>query len=421
MSIYFFLLHWLFAITIISLSWYRYKNVLHPHFIFTSFIVIFLSDFLVRGYDDESFAGIQLNDIYIYQIYILSIFAIIVYLTAQIKSTELENLAKLPIEILINQKEGVRKAIFIMGVVILLLDLFKRFNSVNWSIEQVIYESMMARGQAVWDISTLVGGNFIFSLSTQLLPYSGMAMASLVYSRYSKIKVRLLPLFIFSFVVLLLVLNGARTPVVICLASLELFIIFNQKNLISKILSIIGFLIITTILTSVMVEYRSLGYEDIVSNDVEATYHQDDSYYRAIFAYHQAEISKQFWSPVEFFYTISVNFIPRSFWPNKPLFTQEFYGDYKLEWVTTTFIGEIVAMYGAIGSLIVAPIVAILLYIILYKSLKLLKYPLGLISYILMALYVYMSLRSMPNIMFFIYLPGFSVISSWLLFNFNKE
>jgi hypothetical protein len=45
-----------------------------------------------------------------------------------------------------------------------------------------------------------------------------------------------------------------------------------------------------------------------------------------------------------------------------------------------------------------------------YRSAALLQYPLGVVAYLLVALYVYMILRSTENLIHFIYLPAFGVL-----------
>jgi hypothetical protein len=182
------------------------------------------------------------------------------------------------------------------------------------------------------------------------------------------------------------------------------------------VIGIVGAL--AAITTSAMYLYRSQGYLTNSSGEqreMELTYHQDDSYYRALFAYEHADRNIEYWDPIFFITTILVNPIPRAIWPDKPIFDEQFYGRYKLYYVTNSFLGEVVAMTGVELSLFVSPLVGFLLYSILFNAQRLLKYPVGLAAYLIVALYTYMCIRSLPNLTHFMYLPIFSMIMVLLL------
>jgi len=162
-----------------------------------------------------------------------------------------------------------------------------------------------------------------------------------------------------------------------------------------------------------MYQYRSIGFLDnkFKTRGVEFVYHQDDNFYRSIDTmHHSAETNEKHWNAIEFYYSIIVNPIPRSFWTDKPALDEKFYGNFKLWWTTIFFIGEFAAMFGPIGALILSPLYLLSLYFVLYKSARLLNKPFGLGAYIMVCLYVYMSMRSMLNLTHFIYMPAFSVV-----------
>ena len=419
MSEFIYSLYLIFAILALFISWKKNKTILHPHFLLTTIFVILISDFLVRGYDDDSIALIQKIDLYFYQIIILFILVCILYITSRINSEELEYIIHKRDYIQIPSK--VKLYVLLGSLVVFSIEIYKRLYLVEWSINQLYLESLKPRGSSIWDESANIYGNAFYALAGILFPYAAMAITPLIYEPLSSLKLKIIPVIIFLLTVFFLVLGGSRTPVVMCFATLCYYITVKQKKIISKIITTSIIAVIIAILASLMVSNRSSGYEYVNSIDQEVIYSQDDSYYRALYDYDIASKTPYRWSPIFFFYTISVNYIPKSIWPNKPTFTEEFYGEYKEVYITTSFLGESVAMFGLYGSIFFSIFIGYILYLIFYNSIRILKYPMGLVSYFLVIIYIYMCIRSLPNLTFFIYLPGFSILVSYLLSKTTKN
>jgi hypothetical protein len=127
------------------------------------------------------------------------------------------------------------------------------------------------------------------------------------------------------------------------------------------------------------------------------------------------------WSAIEFFYTVAVNPIPRFFWPGKPILLADFWGNYKAEWITISFLGELVAMFGVILGLVLSIVAALLVYFMLRRASTLISAPCGVIVYFSFVLYGYMILRSLFNITGFMYLPFFSLATLWLSIELWRE
>jgi hypothetical protein len=404
-----YLVHVLFFCGALAFSWQRSKSILHPHFMFTAMICVQLVDFLVRGYDDRNLLSIPEFQIYKLQLILLSIFGMAVFATSLISNPKLETLSR-------NAGQHLRVtanlALIIFGVALLILaaDLYKRLSTVGWSVGEVINQSLMPRGQRDWDQAQF-GGNFVFAITSIMLPLAGIASGFLLSVRGSLLRI---PAFlVLLFVLLLLVTNGSRTPVVVTIAATSMFIFLQQRSRLARtgVLALSAAAI--AVLTSLMYLFRSYGFtsnELRLQDDFELTFHMDDNYYRAIFAFDYADRGLEFWDPIFFFTTIFANPIPRAIWPNKPLFSAEFFGGYKLDYVTNLFAGEVVAMTGVYLSMVAAPLIALLLYYVLFKAQTLIRRPMGLGVYLIWALYAYMCVRSLPNLTHFLYLPFFATL-----------
>lgn len=403
---FFYLLHWIFVICAIVFSWVRSRHYLHPHFMFTLMLVVLLSDFLVRGYNDKNLISILRSDVYLYQIIILTILSAIVFTTSFVRSPRIENrLLQFHMRLYIEPK--IRRLLYIIVLVLLAADILKRFSMANWSINEVVRQSLSVRGQRDWD-QAAYSGNFVFSLTTILLPLGAVALAYLIV--VSRGINRIVALTLFTLTIAVLVTNGSRTPVTISFASLAIFAMIKQRNLSIRIVTLSMIISIWITLISAMALYRATGYQYANKPDFEINYHQDDSYYRAIFAYAYADRTGESWDPIFFTTAIIVNPIPRVIWPNKPLLTAEFFGGFKLDYVTNSFLGEIVAMTGVSFSILVAPLIGHLLYLIFFNAQRLFRYSVGLVAYLLVALYIYMCIRSLMGLVHYVYLPLFSVI-----------
>lgn len=413
-------LHWVFILLVLAFSWRRSQAVLHPHFIFTTIICVHLVDFLVRGYDDKNWKFIPEGKIYDFQLIILTIFSITVFLTSMVRSRKIEMWSRnAASHIAVGSK--VRIIIMLLILALVLAEAIKRFSTVDWSLSEVIHQSLMPRGQRDWD-QLQYSGNFLFAIITILLPLAGIAAGYLTV--VGGVLLRLIAFSSMMIILLVLITNGSRTPVVALLAFTSFFWYLQQRTTFMRLIAMAVASTAIVISTSIMYIYRSYGFvsERVhVSQDFNLIYHIDDSYYRAVFAYHHADKGVEHWDPLLFFYTIIVNPIPRVIWPNKPLLTSDFYGGYKLDYVTNLFLGEIVAMTGVYGTIIFTPIVGLLLYLILFNAQKLIKMPMGLVVYLLFALYIYMCTRSLLNLTHFFYLPAFAMIIVALLNQLQRK
>ncbi len=404
-------LHWVFVVGALMFSWRRSRHFLHPHFLFTGMLVFFLLDFLMRGYDDPNIEYIPESDLLIYQLMILSILTIIVFATSFVKYPLIESYLHFASNFSnLKLKSNARRPIFLVSFVILGAELYKRLYIVDWSLDEVIRQSLGPRGDRDWTLE-IFAGNYLFAIITILLPIAAVAAAYLFATGQRAGRVVALALFVL--VVAILVTDGSRTPVAISFFSLGLLWMLRYRSLVRRA-GIMGLAMGVMIgAFAIMYTYRSSGYIDQnnvwMENELVGSTHQDDNYYRAIYAYDYADRTGKRWDPLFFFLAIASNPIPRAIWPGKPLMDEKFYNGFKLDYVTNSFLGETVAMTGASLSVVFAPLLGFLGYLILFNSLRILRMPLGLAVYLIVALYVYMVIRSMPNAVAFAYLPAAAV------------
>jgi oligosaccharide repeat unit polymerase len=404
-------LHWAFVVGALTFSWRRFHHYLHPHFLFTVMICIFLSDFLIRGYEDGNIFFVIRDNIYSYQLMILFIFSLALLLASFARNDRIEAIVQ---RSTLHADVSLRgqKMVLLLACSILIADLLKRLISVDWSIDDVIFQSLQARGQRAWDQAAF-SGNFAFAITTILLPLAACAFSYLV--AFGKGVPRIVAIVGLALVIALLVTNGSRTPVVLALLILGALFMVRQKTLVRKMVMIAIAIGIAATLVSLMYNYRATGYvsPQVASNlELKLAYHQDDSYYRAIYSYYYSDQTGKQWDAGRFFGTVAVNPIPRALWPGKLTLDMSFYDGFKFDYVTSLFLGEAVALFGLKLSLIIAPLLAFGFYLLLYRSAHVLLRPMGLGVYFIVGLYVYMCMRSMMNMTLFIYLPLVALVAS---------
>jgi hypothetical protein len=412
-----YVLHWLVLGAMLAISWIRSRHYLHPHFMFTLMLCITPSDFLVRGYDDYNLYGIPLNTLYGYQFIVLFILLTTVVLTAFVRSAVLEHTLHTVIHNVDRPPpRRIRYLIAAVAAGLLVAELVKRLMTVDWSFDTVIFQSMMPRGQRDWD-QLQYQGNFIFAIIAILLPAAGIGFAYL--STSSKAIGRVVSLMLTLIVVVILTTNGSRTYVGIVLAALCFFWMRLRRGLAwrASVLAV-GALLVVTIFSS-MYQFRGTGYHSelrvVNEREFAFVYHQDDNYYRTLYSYDWADRTAKKLDPLYFFYAIAVNPMPRALWPEKPILDMAFFGTSREDGATTWYLGEIVAMFGVELSFILGPLIGLMLYLAMYNSQRLLRYPFGIACYLLMTLYIYMCLRSLMDLTQDLYLPAFSIALALVL------
>lgn len=423
----FWVLHGLFVIGMILFSWSRSRHILHPHFILTGIFSVFLSDFLARGYDinndpdayRQSLDHIFPGDLYLYQAMIMASIAIILVVSAMIRIPHLERrLAN--VHLGLRPSRSLQSFVLAFIVAIVAMELVKRLASVGWSPGAVIEQSLGVRGRRDWD-QAQYQGNAIFALISIMQPLGASAAAYLMICG-SGTK-RAFAFFVLLIGIAILVTDGSRTTAVIVFASAWFILVLRYKGVMARVAFTAGIVLTLAVVTSAMISFRGTGFVASSQNhkDFQFVYHQDDNYYRALNAFDYAGRSNFRWDAWEFFSAIIFNPIPRAIWPGKPLLTPDFWGGFKLWWVTISAFGESAALFGLAGGFVFATAFGIFMYWILCQGLRLLNKPIGVIAYILVALYVYMILRSFLSLTHYIYLPLLAIAMVWVLTLFSPR
>jgi hypothetical protein len=407
-----YLLHWVFVVFALALSWRRGRSLLHAHFLFTASLCVHVSDFLVRGYNDENIEFIPRESLYYYQIIILAALLLTVLITASIRDHNCE-------QYVYEATRNVRTPASLISLTLLLAwtlviaEVVKRLISVDWSIDELINQSLAPRFDRIW-VAEAYYGNFIFSLITILLPFAGVAFAfALANCRGLRLVIAALG---FLLSLSIVITDGARTPVALALGALWLFLFMRFRSILVRSIMTGAIMGAVAGIFSLMILYRSFGYHDLSEHtetqSFALTYHQDDSYYRALYASDYSDRTGKSWDPIRFALITAANPIPRFFWADKPVIDEAFMDGFKLFHTSMLYYGELVAMFGVELAMVAAVLLGTLLYCVFFRAQKILKYPLGLASYLCVALYAYMVLRSLSSITHFMYLPLFAVAAS---------
>jgi oligosaccharide repeat unit polymerase len=416
-------MYWLtfaFVVFVMAWSWTSFRNEFHPHFLLTIAIVaLVFSNFLVVGYEDRAIYGIADGDLDVYQSVLLGITLAIIagaWVLAGLFPIDMKGTKSL----LFKAPPPSARAIFLFSLIswaILFLEVFKRVAASDWSFLSVVLYSFGPRAETPWGYGGRNVGDerFVFIIVKIVLPFAGLVFAYL--SSFQRGWRRLLSIGGFLLAVLLMITYGSRTPVVATLLGFTVFHMYRPISRIRRLVLIGSMALVTVAIISAMYLYRKAGYEDLVGprQQYEIRYHQDNNYYRAIRALDIASNTAERWDVAPFVVATLVTPIPRAIWPQKPTLLRSYWGNYKEEWQTISFIGELVAMFGPVGGSLMAILVGLLTYLGMACSVRTLRWPAGLIVYMMLILYAYMCLRSLLNIVQFSYLPAFALLTSWLI------
>lgn len=403
-------LYWFAFIALLVFSWSRSRGMLHPHFMFCVMLFILASDFMIRGMNDQNLQGITEDNLARYQLATLATLIGIGVSTAIVrKPYELGTHITRP-EMRVSANTA--RFLVLIAVAVFVVHTGFRLQSVDWSVQTMFDQMLGPRDARSWDQFGADGTrNPVYQLFNGMIPLVAIAFAFVVFARHAGLAL-VAGLFL-SVTLAVLITDGSRTQAIIPMASLAIFGLISLRGVVAKVLLVLGVLVLIVSATSAMILFRAQGLEGS-NSQFALTYHQDDSIYRVWAACAFADFSDYRWDPLYFFYYVISLPVPRVLWSGKPLLDEDYYGGFKLWFTTTSFMGEWVSMLGVWLGFVVSFLFGNLLYRILYFSQKLLTMPFGLPAYLLVALYTYMVLRSMPNMSMFIFAPAAALILVWL-------
>lgn len=398
--------YWFAFISLLLFSWSRSRGILHPHFMFCGMLFILASDFMIRGMDDQNLQWIMKGDLTRYQL------ATLATLIGMGLSTAIVN-RPYEVGIAITRPDmtvsvGTARFLLLISITVFLIHTAFRLNTVEWSAQDLFNQMFGPRDTRIWDqVGDDGTRNPVYQLFNGMIPLAAIAFAFVLFSRHIALAVAAAAFLLLSLFVL--ITDGSRTQAIIPMASLAIFGLISLRSFLAKAMLVFGVIVMMALATSAMILFRARGIENSTSS-FALTYHQDDSIYRIWSACAFADFSNYRWDPLYFFYYVISLPVPRTLWAGKPLLTEDFYGGFKLWYTTTTFIGEWVAMLGVWPGFVAAFVFGNLLYRAFYVSQRLLNLPFGLPAYLLVALYTYMIMRSMPNVSMFIFAPVAALI-----------
>lgn len=402
-------LYWFAFICLLLFSWSRSRGILHPHFMFCTMLFILASDFMIRGQDDQNLQGIMEGSLTRYQLVTLVTMIAIGACTAIVrKPYEVGTRITRP-EMRVSANTAL--LLVLVSIAVLLVHTAFRLQTVDWSVQALLDQMLGPRNSRIWDQVGADGTrNPVYQLFNGMIPLLAIAFAFVLFARHTGLAIVAGLFFILSLFVL--ITDGSRTQAIIPMAALAIFGLISLRGFAARALLLAGVTVLIVSATSAMILFRAQGLEGSASS-FALTYHQDDSIYRIWSAAAYADFSNYRWDPLYFFYYVISLPIPRVLWEGKPLLTEDFYGGFKLWFTTTTFMGEWVSMLGVWLGFAVSFVFGNVLYRGFYFSQKLLTQPFGLPAYLLIALYTYMIMRSMPNMSTFIFAPAAALLLVW--------
>jgi oligosaccharide repeat unit polymerase len=407
-----YLLHISVALALIITSIAYTRRITHPYTLFCVLVVaLLMSDFAIRGYSAETTGDVSTEYVYELQLLIIGLSTAICVVAFALNRSDRASPPSAPV--LLPRRFAKVAASIAWSIVI--LEVIKRLYFSDWSVTMALMYSIGPRGSAPWlpragELGNLGDEKIFLAPTIILMPLAGMLFG---YLGVLSNKRRALSFAGLLITVTILVADGGRTPVVAVLGTTALVVLIHKRPSLRTYvgLAIVALLIAAS--TSVMFHFRSEGLVQLIEEtapEYQLTYHQDDNYRQALLSLERSLTTSERWDPWTFAYVIAVNPIPRALWPTKPALLADYWGNYKNEWTTITFVGELVAMFGFFGGLIASVIIAICVFQMISRAYRLVDEHGGVIVYLLIALYGYMVLRSLLNITQFIYLPAAALL-----------
>jgi oligosaccharide repeat unit polymerase len=262
MESFIYILYVVFASTAILTSILKYKNLFHPQTLIVIITVaLFMSDFIISGYSERVLRYYSFYDIQWHQMTILFVCCAIILMTYLLAShIGAEKYQQINMTDLTWSARGV---IPWVAFSIIIIDILKRLYFAEWSPLDAIMLSIGPRGSAPWnikggEIGNLGDENFIFGITTILMPFSFLTM----YCRYISLKgIKKIVAFVFIVVSLFaMIFDGTRTPVVFVIAMSSIIYYYNSESSSKLIKAISVAVLMIVVLTSFMYLFRSEGY-----------------------------------------------------------------------------------------------------------------------------------------------------------------
>jgi hypothetical protein len=132
--------------------------------------------------------------------------------------------------------------------------------------------------------------------------------------------------------------------------------------------------------------------------------HFDDTHSRLIQAMYLVDEHGIRWDAEHFFTQLILNFVPRYFWPERPVLDQAFFGEIKLDYVTISALGDLVASFGMTGGMLGFAVFCIVALGGLRWTYRIADRPFGIVAHLWVAFYVYSAMRSLHGLVAFFYI-----------------
>lgn len=137
--------------------------------------------------------------------------------------------------------------------------------------------------------------------------------------------------------------------------------------------------------------------------------HFDDTHSRLLQVIYLVDEHGKRWDPWQFFSQFVLNFVPRWFWPERPVLDQAFYGEIKLDYVTISVLGDLIACFGVTGGIVGFLAFALIAVSIMRYAYRQMERPLGDIIYLMLAFYIYSGTRAFHGLVAFFYIPFLAI------------
>jgi len=413
----FYWLHVMVVAAVVVFVIHRYlHNMLSPVPAFCTVLTyMFYSDFLVRGYDDELIAQIPPVVIIRYQSIVLLVYLIGIAFALSTPPRLAEFKSLFNSDRLIDWR---RCEMAGWGVVF--ADVLKRLYTTDWSVATALSQSIGARGVNSWSSGGALGNEtFIFSVTLFLLPAGGLCFGTLLTGGNRSTRQRIRSLVGFALIEALLFTYGSRTYFAVPLLYYAIRYSFSRVGLAKKLATWFVLALLVAVTFSVLLRYRSAGIDDVLKSGKEldvrtVQYHQDDSYYRILYAAYVSDQSTQHPDAGTFFTVIALNPVPRIVWRNKPALFDEYWMGYKDYYVTITFVGELIALFGVWPGALCSLVAVVVIQKMVVRFFGLINRPFGFAIYFISLLYCQQCVRSLMAFTMSMYplvgVIGFSLI-----------
>lgn len=226
-------------------------------------------------------------------------------------------------------------------------ELARRLYFVGWDIDELIYDTLLARSGEVRFGRDQFGDWRVFIEPISIIAGWLPCVVGFYWMKETRPFLRLLALVPALLVMVSAFFGGSRGTLAVPIGAFLAFGLICTPRHIAKRYVIAAFVLATVLapLMDLMVEYRGVGWHDgvqvksLVANPLEAK--RDTNFEALTGLVEVVPAVEPYRSPFELYYFLAIAPIPRVLWPGKPYMSQDYLGEARPYYASISIVGDL--------------------------------------------------------------------------------